>query len=255
MKIQSPLTYLLILLVAGVCFLIYIRTGQYNEHFTNKYTINDINLYIFSWKRVNENAVKIYKKVAAVFPNTYFLNCDENFDASRYIPADKLIQLDDSYYFGGQFQTAIRHCPRDRVFGNIVGDVDPDAIDWKQLAASMLYGINSLNAGVVAPDAPNYPNMGAHIEGSYYEVDNTDCTIFFITPDIWSKYKHFPYKDVTHHGYGIDIFFCNSTKNKGKKTIRDSQIKVDTDKTKGYTHEAALKEMNEFLKSIKNYKE
>jgi cytoplasmic iron level regulating protein YaaA (DUF328/UPF0246 family) len=39
MKIQSPLTYLLILLVAGVCFLIYMRPVQYNEKFTNKLNV------------------------------------------------------------------------------------------------------------------------------------------------------------------------------------------------------------------------
>ena len=229
------------------------NTDTYVEQFSNKYTTNDIYLYIFSWKRINDNAIAIYNKVAPIFPNTYFINCDENFDAAQYIPKDKIIQLDDSYYFGGQFETAMKHCPRTAIYGNIVGDVDPENINWEYLANSMLYSFNTLNAGVAAPDAPNFPNKGAQIEGPYYEVTDTDSTIFFIHPDIWQKYAQFPYKKTTHYGHGIDKFFCNITGKYGKKTLRDTSIKVATDGKSGYSGNEAAKQMNNFVEAIEKY--
>jgi hypothetical protein len=245
---------LILLLLIIILLIIYKKQSVLIvERFKNLYTINDIYLYIFSWKRVNDNAVRLYNKVVQSFPNTYFINCDENFDASAYIPKSHLIERDDSYYFGGQFETGMRHCPEGKIYGNVVGDVDPDYIDWDKLATSLLHAVNNLNAGVFAPDAPNYPSVGKHIEGSYHIVNNTDETIFFITPELYSKYKNFPYNSTTKYGFGIDIFFCGLSEKLGKRTIRDSSIKVNTDKKRGYNTDDAMKQMNVFLEKIGMY--
>jgi hypothetical protein len=49
-------------------------------HATCVFDISDVHLYIFSWKRV--------------------LNCDE----TQTVGIDGAIQLDDSYYYGNQFE-------------------------------------------------------------------------------------------------------------------------------------------------------
>ncbi len=247
---NNALLLLLLIIVITILYKIY---KKQTEYFQNKYTLNDIYLYIFSWKRVNNNAIQIYNKVAPIIPNTFFINCDENFNAAAYIPANNLIQLDDSYYFGGQFETAMKHCPHNKIYANIVGDVDPNKINWNNLFDSMLYGINNLNAGVIAPDAPNFPKLGPHIKNSYYEVADTDSTIIFITPEIWHPYKNFPYKQKTHYGHGIDKFFCNITRRFGKKTVRDKEIQVDTDGKAGYDGAKAAVEMHSFLEAIEKY--
>jgi hypothetical protein len=252
MKIEKYTTLIIIVIIIVLLLLLLLHKSYY-ESFTQQYTINDIYLYIFSWKRVNDNAVNIYKTVSQIFPNTYFLNCDEHFNAAAHIPKEHLIQLDDSYFFGGQFGEAIKHCPRGKIYGNIVGDVDPSTIDWVKLADSMLYAINSLNGGVIAPDASNFPGLGAQIEGSYYEVSDTDSTIFFIVPEIWDKYKNFPYKEITHFGWGIDKYFCGITGSYGKKTIRDVSIKVLTDGKSGYQNDESMQQMNNFMEAIHKY--
>lgn len=256
MKYNTNITLtILITLICILVFYLLIRKYKQYDAFTNKYTIADVYLYIFSWKRVNDNAIKTYNIVSKVFPNTYFINCDENFNASALIPSTKIIQLEDSYYFGGQFQEGMRHCPDGKIYGNIVGDVEADKIDWNKMADSLLHAVNNLNAGIFAPDAPNYPHLGEHIEGSYHTVDNTDETIFFIIPELYKNYKNYPYNTKTKYGFGIDIFYCNLANKMGKRTIRDASIKVGTDNVRGYKTQDAMDQMGEFLKDIEIYQE
>jgi hypothetical protein len=257
MKLKNNHNYIIIaLIIACILLFIVIKNKKNIDAFTNIFTINDIYLYIFSWKRVSDNAINVYNIVSRVFPNTYFINCDENFDATKYIPAEKLIEKDDSFYFGGQFETGIQHCPNGKIYGNIVGDVEADKVDWNQMAKSLLYAMNTLNAGVFAPFVPNYPHNGEHIEGSYHIVENTDETVFFIHPDLYGKYKNFPYNKETKFGYGIDIHFCNLSEKIGKKTIRDTSIQVDTiNSTTGYNNSDAVKQMHNFFDKISNYSE
>ena len=244
----------LMVLVLVVALVIKSRMKQKEHFYYNRvYTTDDICVYLFSWKRVTPNALALYEEIAHVFPHVYFINCDENTDVTHKIPRDKLIQLDDSHYFGGQFEAALRHCPSDKIYANVVGDVPVGSIDWEKLAKSALYSINTHNAGVFGPQAPNHPGLGTHLEGDYYEVANTDETIWLITPDVWGPYKNFSYKTHSHFGYGIDKFFCDRTWTLNKRTVRDNSITVPSDNIKGYDNGTAMAQMRSFLSEIEAY--
>lgn len=251
---QNIAIVLVIVILILLIFLLNTRKfARESFNSSEKYTVNDIHIYIFSWKRVTPNAIQLYEEIGRVFPNVFFINCDENTDVSHKIPASKLINLDDSYYFGGQFESAMRHCPINKVFANVVGDVPAGSMNWKKLRHSTLHALNTLNAGVFGPQAPNHPNLGTHLEGDYYEVGNTDETIWFITPDVWAPYKEFSYKTHSHFGYGIDTFFCGRTAKLNKRTVRDNSITVPTDNIKGYDNGTAMAQMRTFLSEIENY--
>ena len=39
---------------------------------------DDFSVYIFNWKKVSENSLKLYKKISPIIKNIKILNCDEN---------------------------------------------------------------------------------------------------------------------------------------------------------------------------------
>ena len=73
------------------------------------FTINDISFYIFCWNKVLANSCKLYEEIKQVCPNVTIINSDETqpLDSAKY----GSIQLDDTYYYGGQLQTAIKATP------------------------------------------------------------------------------------------------------------------------------------------------
>ncbi len=250
------MSYILIVMAITLVVALLIKACyKQKEHFyyTRVYTADDIYVYVFSWKRVTPNALALYEEISLIFPHVYFINCDEHTDVGHKVPRDKLIQLDDGHYFGGQFEAAMRHCPSDKIYANVVGDVPAGSIDWEALLKSALYAMNTHNAGVFGPQAPNHPTLGTHLGGDYYEVANTDETIWFITPDVWAPYKNFSYKTHSHFGYGIDTFFCGRTAKLNKKTVRDNSITVPSDNIKGYDNGTAMAQMRTFLSEIEAY--
>jgi hypothetical protein len=69
------------------------------------YTLNDLSVYIFNWKKVTENSLQLYKKISDIVKDTTLINCDEHFKPKNKV---KHVQLDDSYYYGSQYDVAIK---------------------------------------------------------------------------------------------------------------------------------------------------
>jgi len=205
------------------------------------FSIEDIYVYIFSWKHVTANALELYKRVALCFPNTYFINCDENITITD-ISAERVIQRDDSYYYGGQFQTAIRHMPEGKILGCIVGDVSPDA-QWNTIAINSIDAFNTENAGIYAPNVhvTGWTSQGPpiNISKQFYSVENPDCTCWFIHPNISATLKCLNYFEICNLGWGIDIIFCNETTRKKQNIIRDYSTLVNQPPGTNYDHISA----------------
>jgi hypothetical protein len=210
------------------------------------FTLDDIYVYIFSWKHVTANALTLYSSVSSSFPNTFFINCDEN-TTILDISADRVIQRDDSYYYGSQFETAIQHIPPGKILACSVGDVDPSA-DWAQIATNAIDAFNTEKAGVYAPnvDFTCWTSRGPLINESkqLYSVVNTDCTCWFLHPTLISGLKDLHYRRLCNLGWGIDHIFCEEAIRKDLLVIRDYRLLVRQPKGTGYNETCAEIEMN-----------
>jgi hypothetical protein len=205
------------------------------------FTQEDIYIYIFSWKHVTANARELYTQITPHFPQTYFINCDEH-TLITDIPADRLIQRDDSYYYGGQFQTAIQHMPRGKILGCVVGDVDPRA-DWAQIARNAVDAFNTEKAGVYAPnvDYTSWTGRGPVInsEKQLYSVVNTDCTCWFLHSTLINTLNCFNYYKLCNMGWGIDHIFCEEAVRNKLHIIRDYRLLVRQPKGTAYDEQKA----------------
>ncbi len=109
-----------------------------------RFNYDSIELYIFNWKKVNNNSIKLYENAIKYIKNIKIINCDENLNLNK--DSVKNIQLDDSYYYGGQFSTAINDVGSKKILGVIVGDTIN--VDFKNLFAKLLYTFNNYNTGI-----------------------------------------------------------------------------------------------------------
>jgi len=204
------------------------------------YTLDDIYVYIMNWKKVNANSLQLYKAIQPIIRNTWIINCDENLTLDTDI---QHIQLDDSYYYGAQFNTAIQHIPDDKLFCIIVGDNIPDN-SFSTIFSSALNAFNTHKIGVYAP----YDKRSVHqkvvdtYQDMIYHVQNTDCGFWFIHPKIYMRMRSIDYT-VSKYGWGIDIIVIKEAKKYGMLVVSDHSISTDQiDHTCGYDIAEAAKE-------------
>jgi hypothetical protein len=208
-------------------------------------TRNDIYVYIFSWKKVTANATALYKAVAPIFPNTTFINCDENVT----MPADiKTIQRDDSFYYGKQFDVAIHDAPANSYVACIVGDVDPVA-DWAKIADQTINAFNTGKFGILAPnvDFTWHTKRTSVIMNNIYAVPNTDCTCWFLHPIVIQKLKTLSIGSISNLGWGIDIIAIQESLKHRLLVARDYDTLVRQPKGTAYSEGAARVQMNALM--------
>jgi hypothetical protein len=198
-------------------------------------------IYIFSWKKVTENAKQLYSNISAVCPNTWFINCDENIQITD-IP--NVIQLDDSYYYGGQFETAIKHIPKGNILGCVVGDVTPEA-PWETIIANAINSFNTKKVGIYAPnvDYTWHTSRKQHLWESLYEVENPDCTCWFIPPHVYSLISILPYKKEANLGWGIDHICCSEARRNKLYVARDYSVTIYQPRGTAYNSQLAAVQM------------
>lgn len=214
---------------------------------------SELYIYIFSWHKTTENAIKIYNEVKKYCKNCFLINCDENFKNNENV--ENVIHLDDSYYFGGQFQTAVRNIPDNMFFCNIVADVDIN-IDWEKLFNNTIHSFNSYKLGVYSPHDINsaHQRKGIQLENDLFNVDNTDCTCWFIHPDIIKIIKNIDYYGISNFGWGIDWIVSLESKKQNLLVIRDYSIKITQPKNStGYNTDQASQQMHNLEKHYKNF--
>ena len=201
---------------------------------TSKFNLNDIHLYIFNWKKVNKNSEKLYNEAKKFINNTKIINSDENY---KFEDIFNVINLNDSYYYGGQYQTAIYDVSKNKIFGVIVGDVIN--LNFEKLTLNLLKTFNKYNTGVYSIDEKRTSHKKVICILSKKDnlkiVENTDCGIWFIHPSIVSKLRNIEYNKLTPYGWGIDIITNKESVKNKKLSIRDYSLScTQTDFSTGY---------------------
>lgn len=214
------------------------------------FTIDDISVYIFNWKKVTENSLKLYKNISPLIKNTTLINCDENTKLDETVAH---IQLDDSYYYGSQYDVTIKHTNPSSILCIIVGDNIADN-DFKKIFDSAIDTFNNYKVGVYAPNDKRtwHQSRNANIANDLYDVDNTDCGFWFIHPAIIRRLNTLNYR-VSNFGWGIDTINIQEAKKQQRLVIRDYSIETDQlDHSCGYNHDKARTDSEELLRLYNN---
>ena len=187
------------------------------------YTLDDIAVYIFNWKKVSTNSLLLYNNIIKVIKNTTIINCDETLILDSSI---KHIQLDDSHYYGSQYEHSIKDVKIGSIFCTIVGDIIIN--DVEILFNKALNTFNTIRTGIYSPNDLRTPHttLYENINGSLYNVPNTDCGLWFIHPSVILKMKNLKYS-ISKYGWGIDIFTICEARKHDLFVLRDMSIEVD----------------------------
>jgi hypothetical protein len=204
-------------------------------------------VYVLSWKRVSQNAIKIFENISKVKKDVYFLNCDENLSYT----GDNVITCDDSYYYVKQFHTCVRHCienHKDSYMMTITGDVGSDA-NWQDVFDRTLYGFQNLNAGVIGPNVnwTFHSHRFDEIENNFWNVNNTDCTVWALSPKIYNFILTFELEKWMKFGWGIDYIGVEYAKKCNLHVIRDYNNTIIHPQETGYVSNDAAHEYQKLL--------
>lgn len=188
------------------------------------YSVENIHVYIFNWKKVSHNSMLLYEKIKNYVKHITIINSDENFIIHEDI---RHIQLDDSHYYGSQYQHAIQDIQSNHIFCVIVGDNISDN-NFKIIFDKAINAFNNNKIGVYAPNDKRSPHKRQleHIHGALYNVVNTDCGFWFIHPIIVSHMKKLDYS-ISKYGWGIDLLTISETRKKNFFVARDYSVSTD----------------------------
>jgi hypothetical protein len=196
------------------------------------YTLNDLSVYIFNWKKVTENSLQLYKKISEIVKDTTLVNCDEHFKPKNKV---KHVQLDDSYYYGSQYDVAIKQVAPGKIFCIVVGD-NISKSNFRLIFESAIKTFNNHNVGIYAPNDKRtvHTKKTAHYVDKLFQVPNTDCGFWFIHPAIVDRLRSIDYR-LSNLGWGIDIINIKEAQKQGRLVLRDYSIETDQlDHTCGY---------------------
>jgi len=210
------------------------------------YSLDKLSVYIFNWKKVTDNSLKLYENIKPIVKNTTIINCDE----SR--PIANSIQLDDSHYYGSQYNHAIKHVINGNILCLIVGD-NISNNNFQLLFDTAIKTFNSHNVGVYAPNDRRSYHQGVMTQysNSLFNIENTDCGFWFIHPDIVSRLRSIDYSK-TKYGWDIDKLTIEFSRKQGMLVLRDYSIHTDQlDHTCGYDRWEAVKYASELQEEFK----
>jgi dTDP-glucose 4,6-dehydratase len=211
------------------------------------YTLDDISIYILNWKKVSNNSLEIYENIKKIMNNVTIINCDESLILEESV---KHIQLDDSHYFGSQYEHAIRDVNENSIFCIVVGDNIPNN-DFEKIFNNAIDTFNTLNVGVFAPNDTRSPHkiIFENVKDNLYSVENTDCGFWLINPVIVSKLKNINYGSLSKYGWGIDRITIEEAKKNNLLVLRDYSIETDQlDHSTNYDGSLAFAGLFELLK-------
>lgn len=216
------------------------------------FTQNDISVFIFNWKKTNENVVKLYNNVINHINDVCIINSDENYNFDSNI---NCLQLNDNYYYGGQYETAITNVKPDKIFCVIVGD-NNYTINFEVLFEHAIDAFNNHNAGIYSPNDLRSPHT-SHYDNipntNLYEVENTDCGIWFIHPIIVKPLRNIEYFNISNLGWGIDMITIRESRKKNLKVLRDYAIETNQmDNSTNYDSGKADLQMKSLIKLYEN---
>lgn len=229
-------------IIITVLFLLLLFYMDKSEDYIDNKNTQPVYTYVISWKKVANNALKIYDEVSKVFPNVYLIDCDET--SKKTFPNQ--IKLTDKEYYGSQFETAVNHVPSNAILGIIVGDIKTNYTDWNMVYQNLTNAFVTYDIGVYAPFEERtcwMKSKGTLSNKNLHETDNTDCTVWFLHPDIVTVAKKLYIAKNSPYGWGIDIVLCKYAIHIGKYVVYDTSVKVSNPTGTGYDLEEAAKQM------------
>ena len=219
------------------------KTGKSMNKIENDHNVE---YYIFNWKATLDNVLYYENKMKECNKNYKVVNIVEDYTYPNWI------QLDDSYYFTKQFNTAIENFKGDFYF-HIQGDVKTD-IDFNEIENKMLEIYNKTNFGVYAPNVDwTFWDQKAIIANSNLEylkfVRTTDCSFWCIHKDIIEEYKKYTNIMEEHNkfGWAVDLLICALSYVKGRKVLRDYRYTVNHPTSTAYDKTDAEIEMHNLV--------
>jgi len=248
-KFQLNIKYIMIIIL--IFFIIYVyyicmkdcKNKDYYHNQNNNKIMQPVYMYVISWKKVANNALKIYNEVSKVFPNVYFIDCDET--TEKTFPNQ--IKLTDKEYYGAQFETAINHIPSNAILGIVVGDIKTNYTDWNMVYQNLTKAFMTYDIGVYAPFEERtgwMQSKGTLSNKNLHKTDNTDCTVWFLHPDVVKAAKTLDIAKNSPYGWGIDIVLCKYAMHIGKYVVYDTSVKVSNPTGTGYDSGKAVNQMN-----------
>ena len=85
------------------------------------------------------------------------------------------------------------------------------------------------------------------LRDSLYHINNTDCTCWFISPDVHPTLSNIPYFDITNFGWGIDMICAKEAYKTGLHVVRDYSVMIDQPSGTGYHKAEARDQMKALL--------
>ena len=214
------------------------------------YILDDIEVYIFNWKRVTVNSLDLYSKISPIIKNTCIINCDESYNFAKTI---KTIQLDDSHYYGSQYEHAIKNVRPGSILCVIVGDNITNN-NFENIFDNAIETFNTINVGVYSPNDKRsiYKQRLENIKDDIYNIENTDCGFWFISPVVVARLRNISYS-ISKYGWGIDIITIKESRKLNLLVLRDYSVETDQiDHSCGYPHRHASKGMKLLMKEYEN---
>ena len=196
-----------------------------------------ISTYIFNWKKVTANSLELYNKIAPHVASIKIVNSDENH--TYHVPQ---IQLDDSYFYGGQFVNAITDVSDGDILCVVVGDNLPTN-DFRAMFDAARAAFQKHNVGVYAPNDKReiaHAKRNACYTDELYDVDTTDCGFWFIHPRLVRRLRHLDFA-ISKFGWGVDTVIIAEARKQGMLVLRDYSVETDQlDHTCGYDVRGAM---------------
>jgi hypothetical protein len=210
----------------------------------------EIQVYVLSWKNVSENALKIFNDTSKIFEKCYYVDCDET--STNNFP--NIIKLNDNAYYGKQFETVLNHADTQSVIGIIVGDVQINTECLQDMKNNIIDAFINYDVGIYAPFESNsywhHKPMSQIINSNYFISNNTDCSVWFISPKVSSILKEVNISSLNHYGWGIDSELCRYSKHIGHYPIVDKSITVTNPIGRNYNFDTALAQWKSFADYI-----
>ena len=204
------------------------------------YQVEDISVYILNWKKVSQNTVKLIENIKNHIADITIINCDDSF---KFEDSIKTIELDDSHYYGSQYEHAILDIKDNKILCVIVGD-NISLNDFYEIFKNSIEIFNKYKIGVYAPNDKRsfHVEKNDMIEENIFNVNNTDCGFWFINPEIVKNLKELKYSTLSPFGWGIDTITIKESLRLGYKVIRDYRVSTDQlDHTTNYNTDNATR--------------
>lgn len=207
-------------------------------------------IFIFNWKNQEQKVLTKIKQFQDIGYSPIIINSDDSL-RDKY----DWIHIGEQAYFSEQFNTAIKLFDSD-IFFHIQADASYN--DWDSLIKDSKKYYDKYKYGIYAPNVDytswvsNIVNR-KHLEDNLWEVQNTDCTCWFIHKDILNEFEPI---DLSQNifGWGIDLYLVHVSVCKNRKVIRDYNHTISHPYGTNYNINEANKGMIHMFEKIKNFK-